>query len=62
MDSKIDPMGRAIADFWKTNKAAIEQEQSDADIDLTEREQLLCSYNKVGGLYKKPPFIWKQVG
>lgn len=55
-------MGRAIADFWKTRKAAIEQEQSDADIDLTEREQLLCSYNKVGGLYKKPPFIWKQVG
>lgn len=38
MDSKIDPMGRAIADFWKTRKAAIEQEQSDADIYLTESD------------------------
>ena len=38
MNSKMDPMGRAIADYWKTKKAAIEREQSDACISSAERE------------------------
>ena len=33
----MDPMGRAIADYWKV-KAAIEREQSDACISSAERE------------------------
>ena len=38
MNSKMDPMGRAIADYWETKKAAIEREQSNACISSAERE------------------------
>ena len=40
MNRKMNPMGRAIAEYFKTNKAAIEREQSDTCIGSAEREQV----------------------